>query len=303
MIKSVLQTEAWGHFKERFGWRLRQALGLYGMERTLGFGKSMLYFPELPLGEQTLELIKKIKDESKVSGRMFVRFEFLEPWSADRAKQLVEAGLVKSFEDVQPDYRQWIMLDKSEAELLREMKPKGRYNIRVAEKHNLRVAWGLEEEKVAALTRLYRETAKRTGFAGRDDAYFRALIETIKAEKLGEIVTVAQDTEVLAAALVTFYGNVASYLYGGSGGDRSLMAPYLMHWAAIKRAKKENCLIYDLLAIAPIDQENHVHAGLTRFKTQFGGQSIRLLGSWDLVQNRFWYTIYRYAQKRRRRAL
>ena len=125
----------------------------------------------------------------------------------------------------------------------------------------------------------------------------------IRAEKLGEIVTVSHEGEVLAAALVTFYGNVASYLYGGSGGDRSLMAPYLMHWAAIKRAKQEGCAVYDLLAIAPPEKENHVHAGLTRFKTQFGGESVRMLGSWDLVHSRFWYTMYRYAQKRRRRAL
>jgi lipid II:glycine glycyltransferase (peptidoglycan interpeptide bridge formation enzyme) len=216
---------------------------------------------------------------------------------------LVDLGLIKAFEDVQPDYRQWIFLDRTEEQLLKEMKPKGRYNIRVAEKHNLKVAWGLEPEKVEALAALYQETAKRTGFSGRGTDYFRTLCDSLGEGNLGEIVTVSKGGEVLAAALVTFYGGIASYLYGGSGGDRSLMAPYLMHWAAIKRAKKEGCVIYDLLAIAPPDKEKHIHAGLTRFKTQFGGESVRMLGSWDLVHTRFWYTMYRYAQKRRRRAL
>jgi len=303
MLRSILQTESWGKFKEQFGWRVQKTGGFQGMERVLGFGKSMLYFPELPLGEESLTLIKQVKHEKKFGNRIFTRFEFLNLWTPENAKQLVDLNLTKAFEDVQPDYRQWVVLDKSEDELLKEMKPKGRYNIRVAEKHNLKVSWGLDDEKVEALAGLYQETAKRTGFAGRDADYFRKLITAVAEAKQGEIVTVSQGNEVLAAALLTFYGGVASYLYGGSGGDRSLMAPYLMHWAAIKRAKKEGCAIYDLLAIAPTDKENHIHAGLTRFKTQFGGQSVRMLGSWDLVHNPFWYTMYRYAQKRRRRAL
>lgn len=303
MIKSVFQTEAWGKFKERFGWRVRQTDGFQGLERTLGFHRTLLYFPELPAGEAAGALIRRLKHERATNRRIFTRFEFLELWSLQRAKELVDLGLIKAFEDVQPDYRQWITLDRSEEQLLREMKPKGRYNIRVAEKHNLKVAWGTDEESVAVLARLYQETAKRTGFAGRDTAYFQALVSALDAANLGEIVTVSHNGEPLSAALITFYGGVASYLYGGSGGDRSLMAPYLMHWAAIRRAKQEGCVLYDLLAIAPPEKEHHVHAGLTRFKTQFGGESVRLLGSWDLVHTPFWYTIYRYAQKRRRRAL
>lgn len=303
MIKSVLQTEAWSRFKEQSGWHAHNTGGLYGLERVLGFGRSMLYFPELPFGDEALAVIKAVRHEKVPAKRIFTRFEFLEPWSAEGAKQLIEAGLIKAFEDVQPNYRQWITLEKTEEELLKDMKPKGRYNIRVAQKHGLKVSWGLEAEKVDALARLYQETAKRTGFAGRNAAYFQRLTDVIRANSLGEIVTVTHGEEVLAAALVTFYGGVASYLYGGSGGDRTLMAPYLMHWVAIQRAKKAGCLVYDLLAIAPDGRVNHPHAGLTRFKTQFGGQSVRMLGSWDLVHNRFWYTMYRYAQKRRRRAL
>lgn len=303
MIRSIFQTEAWSQFKQRYGWKSQKLRGFLGMERVIGFGKSMLYFPELPFDEETLALVHDLKRGDAAPGRIFTRFEFLTPWDPESAKKLVDQGLVKSFEDVQPDYRQWVFLDRSEEDLLKEMKPKGRYNIRIAERHNLKVSWGTDEEAVEALVRLYQETAKRTGFAGRGADYFHHLMTVIRSEKLGEIVTVSKDGEVLAVALVTFYGGVASYLYGGSGGDRSLMAPYLMHWAAIKRAKKEGCAIYDLLAIAPPDKERHVHAGLTRFKTQFGGESVRMLGSWDLVQNRFWYTMYRYAQKRRRRAL
>lgn len=303
MIKSLLQTKPWIEFKEKFGWKAEAFEGLFGLEKTIGFGKSLLYFPELPLNEESVALIKRIPTAKRPLGRIFSRFEFLELWTPERAKQLLELGLVKSFEDVQPDYRQWIMLDKSEAELLEEMKPKGRYNIKVAERHNLKVEWGTDSSGLEAFVRLYQDTAKRTGFSGRSEQYFRSLLATLAENDLGEIITVSHQGEILAAAIISYYQGLASYLYGGSGGDRTLMAPYLMHWAAIKRAKQKGCVIYDLLAIAPPGDESHLHVGLTRFKTQFGGQSVRVLGSWDLVHNRFWYMMYAFAEKRRRRAI
>ncbi len=303
MLSSLLQTKAWARFKEQFGWHTDARLGFIGMERTMTAGKSLRYFPELPLNSKTLELIDKVRAEDVPAGRIFSRFEFLELWTGEKAKLLIDAGLTKAFEDVQPEFRQWILLDKSEDELLKEMKPKGRYNLRIAERHKLSVHWGTEEAKVEAFYSLYVATAQRTGFQGRDRTYFQKLIPLLKEERLGEVLTVSKDGEILSAAIITFYGGMSSYLYGGSGGDRSLMAPYLMHWEAIKRAKKEKCAIYDLLAIAPIGKAKHPHIGLTRFKEQLGGQSVRMLGCWDLVHNRLWYTIYRLAQKRRRRAI
>lgn len=266
-------------------------------------GKSLLYFPELPLNSKSLQLIEEVKEARAPNGRIFSRFEFLELWTSEKAKQLIDAGLTKSFEDVQPEFRQWVILDKTDDELLKSMRPKGRYNLKIAQRHKLNVEWRSDEAAAEAFFRLYAGTAKRAGFQGRDAAYFVSLVKILQEEKLGEVLIVKKDDEVLSAAIISFYGGVASYLYGGSGGDRSLMAPYLMHWEAMKRARKEGCAIYDLLAIAPFGKKNHPHAGLTRFKEQFGGESVRLLGCWDLVHNRLWYTIYRLAQKRRRRAI
>jgi len=129
------------------------------------------------------------------------------------------------------------------------------------------------------------------------------LSKVLKENDAGEIITVSKSGEVLAVLLISFYEGIASYLYGGSGGDRSLMAPYLAHWEAIKLAKKRDCQIYDLLAVAPPDKEKHSHVGLSRFKAQFGGETVRLLGSWDLVHSPTWYTLYRFAQTKRRKTL
>jgi lipid II:glycine glycyltransferase (peptidoglycan interpeptide bridge formation enzyme) len=77
-----------------------------------------------------------------------------------------------------------------------------------------------------------------------------------------------------------------------------------MHFEAMKEAKKRNCLIYDFLAVAPSDWPSnapaHPYAGLSRFKTQFGGEMVRLLGSWDLINKPVWYKMYRFVERRRR---
>lgn len=308
MFQSMLQTAWWAKFKEGGGWKSKKYGSLYGLTRQLPFGRSILYFPEIPLdldhgipfNDQAI-YISRSDDDKPPKGRIFTRFEFLEFWTPEHANKLVHAGLVKAFEDVQPEYRQWVLLDKSEEELLNDMKPKGRYNINVAHKHNLKIGWGISDKSIQTLFDLYSQTAKRADFQGRDLSYFQRLARTLEENKAGDIIIVSKNNEPLSALLLSFYGGVCSYLYGGSGGDRSLMAPYLAHWESIKLAKKKGMAVYDLLAIAPEGNENHPHAGLTRFKTQFSGQSVRLLGSWDLVHSRFWYTMYRFVERRRRK--
>ncbi|MEX1123580.1 MAG: peptidoglycan bridge formation glycyltransferase FemA/FemB family protein [Patescibacteria group bacterium] len=311
MIPSYFQTDSWGKFKAGFGWTARRYDNLLGLARRLPLGKSMLYFPEIPFSEESIATIGKIIRDGTHKKHIFTRFEFLTPWSQPAAQTLYELGLQKSFEDVQPEHRQWVSLEGSEEEILKQMKPKGRYNVGVAERNNLQVKTGLTNQLLSDFFDLYFETAKRSKFSGRGAKYFQDLCNLLAENNQGEIVAVYQGQKALAAGIILYYGSMASYLYGGSvrqPAERSLMAPYLMHWEVMKRAKSRGCKIYDLLAISPPADAaasaafNHPYAGLTRFKTQFGGQSIHLLGSWDLIGSRFWYTMYRFAERRRRKA-
>ena len=302
MIPSFFQTDIWGKFKADFGWRPFRFDNLLGLQKKIFLNKTMLYFPEIPFSEASMVIIKKIIRDNVHKKHIFVRFEFLAPWDSTAVAIIRERGLVKSFEPVQPEYRQWISIEAGEKHLLGQMKPKGRYNIGVALRHKLRVEHGINEKLLKDFYDLYMETAHRSSFSGRSAKYFQDLINTLDKNGAGELIVVYQGKRPLSAGIFLYYGQMASYLYGSSGGDRQLMGPYLMHWEAIKRAKKNGCKLYDLLTIAPPEHsKKHRYAGLTRFKTQFGGQSIRLLGSWDLVGNSFWYTLYGFAQKKRRK--
>jgi lipid II:glycine glycyltransferase (peptidoglycan interpeptide bridge formation enzyme) len=302
VIPSYFQTDSWGKFKAGFGWTARRYDTLLGLEKRLPFGKKMLYFPEIPFGEESLKTINKIIRDGVFKDYIFTRFEFLTPWSDAEAAMLFDAGLVKSFEEVQPEHRQWVALEGGEKDLLNQMKPKGRYNVGVAKRYKLTVKHGLTDELLKDFYDLHFETTRRSKFASRSATYFQELANLLKASNQGEIITVYHGQQPQAAGMFLYYGSMASYLYGASGGDRKMMAPYLMHLEAMKRAREKGCKIYDLLAIAPSDAgEDHPYAGLTRFKSQFGGGSVHLLGSWDLVGSKFWYTLYKLAEKRRRK--
>ena len=299
-MESLLQTDLWGRFKESFGWRAGRYGGFLGLERSLPFGKSLLYFPEVPFTKALIRT-KRRPSVPQESGRIFVRLDILAPWTPEKARALLNEGWIKAFEEVQPEYRQWVDLTGGEAAMLAAMKPKGRYNIRLAQKHGLKVETGLTADSIQVLFTLYNATAKRTNFSGRSQAYFESLGTILKDNNCGEIILVKKGDRPLAGALLSFYGGVCSYLYGGSSNEhRELMAPYLAHFEAMKLAQKRGCGLYDLLAIAPPGMSGHPYQGLTRFKTQFGGESVRLLGSWDLVHDKFWYTIYRIIESRRR---
>lgn len=301
MITSFFQTDAWANFKQKSGWRPRRVGEHLALRKELPLGLSLEYWPELPYSQEVLQEVKA--ECATAAPDIFTRFEFLERYSPEAVEELQGIGLKKSFEEVQPEYRQWIHLDRSDEKLLSEMKPKGRYNIKVAERNHLQIQFSTDRSAIGQFYSLYQQTSERNRFQGRGLGYFEGLVKLLAKEGVGEVLVISTNGTALSAGIFLYWGGVGSYLYGASGGDRNLMAPYLMHWAAMKRSRERGCRIYDLLAIAPPDRPNHSYASLTRFKTQFGGESVRLLGSWDFIRKPFWYTIYQFAERRRRQAL
>lgn len=124
-----------------------------------------------------------------------------------------------------------------------------------------------------------------------------------------ELLVALYNNNIIAAEITSFYDDTASYLYGASSNqDRQVMAPYLLHWEAIRRAKAKGCKYYDLLAVDPQETEIknknpiiHKYAGIGKFKRQFGGKTVQLVGGWDMVYQPMWYKAFKIAEKMRRK--
>jgi len=305
-MQSLLQTQEWVTLRQGFGWQAYNVDGISILGKPLPFGLSFLYAPEVDFAEikNFDEILKKMQEIAQENRSIFFRLEILDEFDEKFIEIIKQNGFIKAFEELQPEWRQIIDISKSEEEILAQMKPKGRYNIKIAQKNNVDVT---ASSNVTAFYELFLATAKREGFSLRPKKYFQDLLERLNPKGYAELLLAKYNNIAVAAAIVTFYKDTASYLYGASSNEyRNVMAPYLIHWEAIKRAKAKRCRYYDLLAIEPVNSNqlpvtsNHKYAGITRFKEQFGGRKIHLIGSYDLIYKPFWYKLFKMAEKRRR---
>lgn len=305
-----MQTPTWAAFKKTQGWAEYHAEGLFVLGKRMPFGQFFLYAPEVPFSAVGLSaLATELRDLARQQGAFVIRLDFLDEWSAQAVSALKEVGFIKAFEDVQPEFRQWIDLRPEPQAMLAGMKQKGRYNIKVAERLGVVVEHARDTQQFVDL---YKETAKRDGFSGRSAQYFTRLVGALEANGPTHVWAARYKQQTLAAAITHSFGGMTSYLYGASSStNREVMAPYALHWAIIQEAKDRGDMTYDLLAIAPFAHDGYTlteadyrlaqkYAGITRFKQQFGGRGIHLLGSWDLVINSLVYQTFKTAQRVRR---
>jgi lipid II:glycine glycyltransferase (peptidoglycan interpeptide bridge formation enzyme) len=322
---SFLQSGFWGAFKARFGWNPRsfliewnkgQVTPLLLLRRRLAFGISFAYVPWGPVppddfsgddAERTLileELAGALKRFLPMD-TAFVRFD--PPWFTEGAgtpPPVLSAPFTRSGADIQPPDTVILNLEKDAGELLSGMKPKWRYNIRLAEKKGIMVS----EEGSAGLDifyDLFRETGERDGIAVHAKDYYTSLFDLsreYRADKPVPRCYIARyEGEAIAAVITLFRREEATYLYGASSGSkRNLMAPYLLQWTAMLDAKKSGCMRYDLFGIPPNKDPSHPMAGLYLFKTGFGGKIIHRSGSWDYNYKPFAAFAFRSAEKIRK---
>lgn len=317
-----LQSYEWGEFKEKFGWRAERYIFVDSGDiiataqiliHALPFGKSFAYVPQGPVidyetekKETVAEILKLMK--KNCSKQIFLRVEpALEKETVAGKRAVVifhEFGFKRSFEDIQPADTLILDLTKSEDELLLEMHQKCRYNIRLAEKRGVKVSQGRSAEEIEEFLSLYHETARREKLSEHDDEYMKTLIETFIASGNGKLFFARHEDKILSSIFVIHFGNTATYLYGGSSSvNRELMPNHAAQWAAIRDAKEKGFKKYDFWGIAPTDDSAHPWSGITRFKSQFGGQKISYIGAYDLPIKKAQYLAFKHAQKIRKKLI
>jgi lipid II:glycine glycyltransferase (peptidoglycan interpeptide bridge formation enzyme) len=178
------------------------------------------------------------------------------------------------------EYTAVINLEKTEDEILTEMKPKWRYNIKLARKKGIEVkVVEKTEENIKLYYELMLETTSRDNYSWHNLNYYINFLNIIKSSKL---LLAYKDDEVIAWGIFIFEEDVSIYYYWASTSKkeyRNMMAPYLVQWEAIKIAKSFGSKFYDFLWIAPIWVKNHPLSWVTNFKSKFT-QDFRKVSEW-----------------------
>jgi len=192
-----------------------------------------------------------------------------------------------------------IDLRPSEAAILAQMKPKGRYNIHVAHKHGVSITEDTSEQGLADFQSIYEETAARQGMRAKPRDYFQPLVSVFAPARHRSIFFAEYRGERMATALVIYFGVRATYFFGGSREvHRHVMAPYLLHFEIMRKAKALGHQWYDLWGIAPANQPEHPWRNFTAFKAKFGGEEVHLVPTLDYVYDDAAYDRYVAQEKR-----
>lgn len=236
--------------------------------------------------------VKTIKNIAIQEKAWFVRVRPELRDSKDIRDLFMQLGFVSSPMHLHAE-NTWILdISKSEDELLSDMRKTTRYLIKKSLGLNLNLEMSEDSKFASVLYRLQAETAKRHKFVGFSKKLFESEIESFAKDGNASVFVCKKDNLVLAAAVIIFYGNTAYYHFSGSTSKfYEIPFSYFLQWQIIKEAKRRGVEYYNFWGIAPNNDPKHRFAGVTLFKTGFGGERIDWLHAQDLPVNPlYWVT-------------
>lgn len=288
-----LQSDAWATFRSKMGTTTITDIPGYHMTihplpilpYTIG------YIPKCPLPDtKTLTKLKEIGAKHKC---MFIK---LEPNAIKKHAQFdsEKLGLVTSSHPLFTTYTFHMDLTPSADQLLRTMKSKSRYNIRVAQKHGVTVKEDNSDNAFESYIALSKQTWQRKRFVAHGEEYHRTMWNIMKKAHIAHLLIAEYKKTPLTAWIMFLYKDVLYYPYGASSSKhRNVMASNLMMWEAINWGKKHNAKLFDMWgALGPEPEKSHPWYGFHRFKQGYGAKLTELVGSYDLVLNPTLYSLY-----------
>jgi peptidoglycan pentaglycine glycine transferase (the first glycine) len=301
----LLQMGEWGELKKDFGWKpvrliLNNGIGAQILFRRLPLGLTLGYLPKPVFSNQLSVISDQLwKEVDVVCKKNHAVFLKVEPDAWDKDFNLPPATFKPSNHNIQPPRTIMISIKESEEEILARMKPKCRYNIRLAERKGVNVrAW----DDIQVFHEMMTVTGGRDNFGVHSKEYYQRVYELFRSMGTCELLFAEYEGKLLAALMAFANGKRAWYVYGASNDqERNRMPTYLLQWEAIRWAKSRGCEEYDLWGV-PDESEEVLEAnfesrhdglwGVYRFKRGFGGEIKRAAQALDRVYNPLLYWVY-----------
>ncbi len=322
-INHPLQSLEWGEFRKKTGVKVIQKNGLQlTIHQVPHTPWTIGYVPKGPMPDK--EIVDELKKIGKEEKCIFIQLEpdvILNRHSGDSERSVedsrIDSGQARmtdiksSFHPLFTKYTFILDLTKSEDELLKNMHPKTRYNMRIAQKHNVAVTEDNSDKAFEEYLRLTKETTKRQGFYAHTENYHRLMWNTLRIQnskfkiqnsydKLTAHLFLAKyNREVLVAWILFVYKDTLYYPYGASSDiHRETMASNLIMWTAIKFGKKLGLKKFDMWgALGQEPDSKDPWYGFHRFKQGYGPELVEFVGSYDLVINPILYQMYKVVDR------
>lgn len=209
---------------------------------------------------------------------------------------LLKLKLVK-VRPIQPNFSTITLdLSKDIEEIMAALNQKGRHAIHRAERDGVTITRvPANETNCQQMYRLLAETAAGS-FSIRSYNYYKKFWQRYENAGMGQLFFAYVEDKPVAGAYAMVFGKKSTYKDGASIRNRTVYgASHLLQWEVIKWAKEKGSLMHDFCGAPPSDQINnpdHPHYGIGRFKTSFNKEVTDYIGAYDLPINPPIYTLW-----------
>lgn len=269
--------------------------------------------PQPGILKKTLDtLLTYLIDIAQKENYTFIRIAPIVENTSKNQNIYTETGFRKAPIFINADEHIWVLpIEKTEEELLQDMRKTTRYLIRRAPKDGVKIEKRTDAKAVDDFWPVYEETTKREQFSPFSKTFIRNEFESFHktnnalflfgkthnpqliTDNRQPITDNPQPPTYLASALIVFTKTTAFYHQGASIHTK-YPVPYHLQWEAICEAKKRGCTLYNFWGVAPEEDKKHPWKGLSLFKRGFGGYQINYLPTQDYILSPRYYLTYIY---------
>jgi len=279
-------------------------MALYRGERIIGGGLfihihakrgDFLYAPYGPILKYQFQehidiFTKALQEEAQRRNVAFIRISPFQEDTLELRESIQKVGFRKAPMHMIAETTRILDLDDGEVELLKNMKQNHRNLVRRATREGVTIKTSDSIEDVKLVHDLLKFTSKRHHFIPFSLNYLQNEFKTFEKINGVKVYLAYYEEELLAAAIVYFYGDTVVYKHGASNMKHpKIPASYAIQWKAIKDALAGGYKYYNFWGIAPKGKKKHPFYGITHFKKGFGGRTVNLLPAHDLpVTKKYW---------------
>lgn len=300
---NVFQGYEFAEQKQMGGWTPRfietDKVAVTALEKhIIGLGK-LWYIPKGP-GLTSIRgfesLLSSLKNFAKENGVFAIKIEPELIKKDETLADLMKLGLVK-VNPIQPNFST-VLLDLSSDPdtIMSNLNQKGRHAIRRAERDGVTVKRvDSTDENCKIMYDLLAQTAAGS-FRIRSYDYYKTFWQRYAKGRLGQLFFAYFEGKIVAGAYAIAFGKKGTYKDGASIRKRTAYgASHLLQWHVIQWMKEKDVTIHDLCGAPPSDQINntdHPHYGIGRFKTSFNKEVTDYIGAYDIVVNPLAYKLW-----------
>lgn len=202
------------------------------------------------------------------------------------------------------EYAGILDLNKTEEEIMANMRQRLRRALRKTEKNQIKIETSTDPESIKEFYQIELQTAKRHSFYAFSEEFLTKQFAAFCKSGEAVLYIAKKDDEILAENFMIFYGNEASYHYGVSSelGTKYSGAP-LLHMQAMRDARKRGITRYNFWGIVDEEDTKHRFYGVSVFKRGFGVSELKYLPAHDLILDKKQYYLKTYLIETLRRKI